>query len=177
MKQKYSPFSVFILLAISATPPAAAQDRSPSAAQLAPDPAVCDDRPVIMIIEGKLRDAARLGRYAKAVRESGLYQKLGGYYIANPRPVALFEGAPPPDRSILIARFPCLANARAFWNSTQYREQIMPLRLNPSAGDFTVTVHLELGQPDYMAGRVGSAAYSEKGKGAQGIPQVTTDAK
>lgn len=156
---------------------AAASVPSPVATQTPPDPVRCDNRPVVMVVEGHIRDAKRLGAYAAAIRASGLYQKLGGYYVVNPRPVAVFQGAPPPERSILLVRFPCLAHARAFWNSREYRERIMPLRLNPSAGDFTVTVHLELPLPDYMAGRVAAGAFRPDAGSMAGLPQVDEDPK
>lgn len=132
-----------------------------------PDPDKCDNRPVVMIVEGRTRDAKRLGIYAAAIRASGLYQKLGGYYLINPRPVAIFEGASPPERSVIAVRFPCFAHARAFWNSREYREKIVPLRSNPPAGTFTVTVHMELPAPDYAA-----ASHS-----MEGIPQITEGAR
>lgn len=161
----------FLALAVVASVP------SPIAVQTPPDPVKCDNRPVTMIVDGRIKDAKRLGAYAAAIRASGLYQKLGGYYVANPRAVAVFEGAPPPERSMLLVRFPCLAHARAFWNSREYREKIMPLRLDPSAGDFTVTVHMELPQPDYMAGRVSSGAFAPNAGSMTGIAQVEKDAK
>jgi uncharacterized protein (DUF1330 family) len=164
---------VILLLAFAA----AAAVPSPLAGQTPLDREKCDNRPVIMVVEGRIRDAKRLSSYAAAIRSSGLYQKLGGYYVASPRSVAVFEGAPPPERSILLVRFPCLAHARAFWNSRMYREQIMPLRLNPSAGDFTVTVHMELPQPDYMTGRVGPAAFAPDAGSMAGISQVDKGAK
>jgi uncharacterized protein (DUF1330 family) len=124
------------------------------------DPNVCDNKPVVMVIDGSLKDRDRLAGYAKAIRDSGLYDKLGGYYINNPRTVAVFEGTPPPERSILLVRFPCYAHARAFWYSKQYQEQIIPLRQNPSAGDFLVTVHAENAVPAYLNGRVSTGAYA-----------------
>jgi hypothetical protein len=57
-------------------------------------------------------------------------------------------------------RFPCLAHARAFWFSRDYQERIWPLRLDPPAGTFTVTVHAELPLPPYMAGRVTAPDYA-----------------
>lgn len=119
----------------------------------------CDNRPVLMVIRGLIHDRARIQRYGQAIRDSGLYATLGGYYINVPRALDVFEGTPPANDSVLIVRFPCLAHARAFWNSKAYQEAIIPLRRNPSAGDFTVTVYPELAPPDYMAGRVGDGAY------------------
>ncbi len=161
--------SVTAALLIAAAAPLA----SPVAATLAPNPDRCDNRPVIMVVEGHLRDSARLAAYAEAIRASGLYQRLGAYYLINPRPVAVFEGSAPPERSILAVRFPCLAYARAFWNARQYREQIVPLRSNPPAGDFTVTVHLELPVPEYLAGRITARGYVPGTGSAKGIEQVT----
>jgi hypothetical protein len=61
---------------------------------------------------------------------------------------------------MLIVRFPCLANARAFWYSREYQEKIMPLRLNPSAGDYVVTVYPEIPLRADLAGKVETADYT-----------------
>jgi uncharacterized protein (DUF1330 family) len=125
----------------------------------APAPKVCDNKPVLMVVAGPTHDRARMMAYGKAIAESGLYQKLGGYYVNVPRAVAIFEGAPPPNHTTLIVRFPCLANAEAFWNSKEYQEKIKPLRLNPSAGDYTVTVYPEVAVRPDMVGKVGDNGY------------------
>lgn len=117
------------------------------------------DKPVYMIVAGPTHDRARMQAYAKAIFDSGLYQQLGGYYINAPVPVAVFEGSPPPTQATLIVRFPCLANARAFWYSKTYQDRIKPLRLNPPAGDYTVTVYAEIPLRADMAGKVGAADY------------------
>lgn len=117
------------------------------------------DKPVYMVVAGPTHDRARMQAYAKAIFDSGLYQRLGGYYINAPVPVATFEGDAPPNQATLIVRFPCLANARAFWFSKTYQEKIKPLRLNPSAGDYTVTVYAEIPVRADMVGKVGDAAY------------------
>ena len=113
-----------------------------------------------MVVAGLLKDRARLAAYAQAIRASGLYDTLGGYYMNSPRAVATFEGTPPPGASTLMVRFPCFAHARAFWYSTKYQREIVPLRLNPSAGDFTVTVYPEIAVPPYMSGRVQPGGYT-----------------
>jgi uncharacterized protein (DUF1330 family) len=117
------------------------------------------DKPVLMVIAGPTRDRERMRAYAKAIADSGLYQRLGGYYLNVPAPIATFEGEPPVGHTTLIVRFPCLANAQAFWNSREYQERIRPLRLNPSAGDYIVTVYPEAPLRPDMAGKVGGAAY------------------
>lgn len=133
-----------LLVATAAAAPAAAQP--------------CD-KPVMMVVAGPTHDRGRMIAYAKAIADSGLYQKLGGYYLNIPAPLATFEGSPPKGYTTLIVRFPCLANARAFWNSVEYQTKIKPLRLNPSAGDYIVTVYPEAPLRADMAGKVGENAY------------------
>lgn len=128
------------------------------AAEEAPEPA-CQD-PVIMIVSGITLDPARMGEYARALAASGLYPKLGGYYLNSPRPVAVFEGDVDPNYVSLLVRFPCLEHARRFWNSRLYQETVRPLRVNPSAGDYQVTVYREADMPDYMQGKVGPGDYT-----------------
>ncbi|WP_194744462.1 DUF1330 domain-containing protein [Thermaurantiacus tibetensis] len=171
-----------VLLALAALPglPALAAEPpprdvpSPVAGQPTLDPERCDGRPVLMIVRGLLADRERLARYAEALRASGLYPALDGYYLNDPRRVDVFEGDPPANESILVVRFPCLAHARAFWYSREYQERIRPLRLDPPAGSFTVTVHPELPPPPYMAGRVQPPAYASTPgpEVAAAIPQV-----
>jgi uncharacterized protein (DUF1330 family) len=117
------------------------------------------DKPVYMVVAGPTKDRARMQAYAKAIADSGLYQQLGGYYVNMPAPVAVFEGTPPPGHAMLIVRFPCLANAKAFWYSKAYQDSIMPLRLNPSAGDYTVTVYAEMPLRPDMVGKVETPDY------------------
>jgi uncharacterized protein (DUF1330 family) len=142
-----------------------------AAAAAAPAPEVCDNKPVYMIVSGITHDRARMQAYAQAIADSKLYQKLGGYYINSPLPVAAFEGEPPKGFATLIVRFPCLANAKAFWNSKIYQEKIKPLRLNPSAGDYSVRVYPEIPARADMAGKVGDNGYKAE-FGSIGIEQV-----
>ena len=128
------------------------------AAPAAAPPPPCN-KPVYMVVAGPTHDRTRMQAYAKAIFDSGLYQQLGGYYINAPVPVAVFEGLPPPTQATLIVRFPCLANARAFWYSKTYQDRVKPLRLNPPAGDYTVTVYAEIPLRADMAGKVGAADY------------------
>jgi uncharacterized protein (DUF1330 family) len=136
--------------------------------------AACQD-PVIMIVSGITLDPERMGEYARALAASGLYPQLGGYYLNSPRPVAVFEGDVDPNYVSLLVRFPCLEHARRFWNSRLYQETVRPLRINPSAGDYQVTVYREADLPDYMQGKVGpgdyTAAFSSEGIEAAGPPE------
>ena len=49
-----------------------------------PPPSTCAS-PVYMVIEGVTLDRARMGQYARAIAESGIYEELGGYYVTVPR--------------------------------------------------------------------------------------------
>ena len=117
------------------------------------------DAPVIMVVSGTTLDGKRMGAYGAKIAETGVYAEVGGYYLNAPRPVAVFEGDIDPRHATLMVRFPCLENARRFWNSKVYQETIKPLRLNPSAGDYTVTVYREADLPAYMQGKVDTAPY------------------
>lgn len=154
--------SVMMVLAMLAAEPA------PGMAS----PAPCD-KPVYMVVAGPTHDRTRMQAYAKAIFDSGLYQQLGGYYINSPAPLAVLEGTPPKGHAMLIVRFPCLANARAFWYSREYQEKIMPLRLNPSAGDYVVTVYPEIPLRSDLAGKVETADYVARFD-ANAIEQIQT---
>ncbi|MFN6934798.1 MAG: DUF1330 domain-containing protein [Tsuneonella sp.] len=131
---------------------------------------VCD-RPVLMVVAGPTHDRARMLAYGKAIADSGLYKQLGGYYVNVPKELARFEGEAPAGYTTLIVRFPCLANAEAFWNSKVYQEQIKPLRLNPSAGDYVVSVYPEAPVRADIADQVGDNAYRTVFR-AEDVPQV-----
>lgn len=120
----------------------------------------CENEAVIMIVSGDTLDLARMGEYAQALGSSGLYPKIGGYYLNNPQPVDVFEGDVSDAYVTLMVRFPSLEKAREFWNSETYQTEIRPIRLNPSAGDYTVTVYEEAGLPPYMKDKVSSADYN-----------------
>lgn len=123
---------------------------------LATERVACDNKPVLMVVYGAVHDRERMAAYGKAIADSGLYKTLGGYYLNSPRSAAVFSGTP---TSMIIVRFPCLANALAFWNAKEYQEKIKPMRLNPAAGDFTVAVYPEIPLREDMQGKVGDAAY------------------
>lgn len=137
----------------------------------APSPSTCD-QPVIMVVSGPTSDRSRMLAYGKAIADSKLYHQLGGYYINLAFPQEIFEGNAPAGYVNLIVRFPCMANARAFWNSKVYQEQIRPLRLNPAAGDYIVTVYPEAPLREDLVGKVGDDSYSADFP-ADGVAQVT----
>ena len=142
-----------------------------AAAAATPAVEACDNKPVYMVVAGPTHDRARMQAYGKAIADSELSQKLGGYYINAPIPLATFEGEPPKGYATLIVRFPCFANAKAFWYSKTYQEKIKPLRLNPSAGDYVVTVYPEIPMRGDMAAKVGDNGYRSEFSN-NGIEQV-----
>ncbi len=154
---------LLLFAALTATPAwaQAPPPPPPGPAALAPavNPDVCDGKPVIMLISGQVHDRDRILRYGAAIRESRLYEKLGGYYIVSPRSIATFEGSPPANQSVLMVRFPCFAHARAFWYSQKYQRDLVPLRQNPSAGDFTVTIYPEIAPPPEVGAMLQPGGY------------------
>ncbi len=157
---------LFALLLMSA--PASAQVQMPTQ----PMP-VCDNKPVYMVVDGITLDRERMTAYAKELQTSGLYTTLGAYYINSPQPIAMFEGSKPANYISLIVRFPCFAHARAFWYSKTYQERIRPLRLNPSAGDYSVAVYAEAELPPYMKKRITSRYLQVfTDRESKGTPQV-----
>ncbi|MGP1281553.1 MAG: cupin domain-containing protein [Parasphingopyxis sp.] len=126
--------------------------------------------PVYMVVAGPTHDRERMMAYGQAIADSQIYDRLGGYYVNSPRAVATFEGDAPPGYTVLIVRFPCLANARTFWNSDVYQNEILPLRRNPSAGDYFVTVYPEIPPRPEMVGKVGEADYLVRFEGGD-IPE------
>lgn len=157
-----------LTLLIAAVTAAAAPASMPAVTSA---PRACDNHPVLMVVAGPTRDRARMIAYAQAIAKSQLYQKLGGYYLNGPQTLATFEGAPPASYTTLIVRFPCLANAEAFWHSKVYQETIVPMRKNPSAGDYIVTVYPEVPMRADLVGKVGDDSYRAPFDG-RGIPQV-----
>lgn len=149
----------------------AAQSAAAGAAVAPPPPPEPCDKPVIMVVAGPTHDRARMLAYGKAIADSGLYQALGGYYLNVPVELARFEGEAPAGYTTLMVRFPCLANAKAFWNSKAYQETILPLRLNPSAGDYIVSVYPEAPLREDMAGKVEGNRYTAPFP-ADGVEQV-----
>jgi uncharacterized protein (DUF1330 family) len=160
-----------LLLLVQAVDPVVTEAKpleAPRAA--APSSSTCD-QPVIMVVAGPTKDRARMLAYGRAIADSGLYKQLGGYYLNAPQAVGQFEGSPPAGYTTLIVRFPCLENARAFWNSEVYQQQILPLRQNPSAGDYFVTVYPEVPLRDDLVGKVGDNGYRAEFEAAA-VPQV-----
>ena len=123
----------------------------------------CDsEKPVIMLVAGRTLDAERMRDYAVALGSSDLYPNARGYYLNIPRPVRILEGEPDANDVALMVRFPSECSAVKFWYDDFYQTEIKPLRLNPTAGDYVVTLYSEADLPPYMAGKVGDNAYASE---------------
>lgn len=99
--------------------------------------------PVLMAVFGAVSEAgfqapagARAG-YGQALREARLYERLGGHYLMSGRPAEVFEGDWTRRDMALVAEFPCLEAARAFYWGPEYQEI---LKLRAGAGQFTLAV-------------------------------------
>jgi uncharacterized protein (DUF1330 family) len=125
------------------------------------DVGVCDNEPVIMLVNGVTFDRKTMQAYGKAIADSGLYVSLRGYYLNAPLPIATFEGETPKNYTSLMVRFPCFAHAKAFWYSDVYQNVIKPMRTKTNAGEYTVTVYKEADIPAYMDGKTDGNAYRE----------------
>ncbi len=102
-------------------------------------------KPVLMTVIGQTLDRPKMLAYAAKLRDTKIYPRHAGYYLAAGKPVDVFEGPYPDNQSIIVARFPCLARAREFWYSRLYQHEVLPLRAG--AGTFSVAVYEELAQP------------------------------
>lgn len=110
-------------------------------------PRGCVD-PVRMLVYGDIQDRKAFAAYGRALGQSGLYPKNGGYYEATSPALEVFEGSPPPGRGVIIARFPCLEAAKAFWYSPEYAE-IRKLREGLASFEVLVLPGAQL--PAYLA--------------------------
>ena len=123
----------------------------------------CDGgKPVIMLVAGRTLDADRMRDYAIALGRSDLSPNARGYYLNIPRPLRVLEGEPDANDVALMVRFPSECSAVNFWYDDFYETEIKPMRLNPSAGDYVVTLYDEADLPSYMAGKVGDNTYASE---------------
>lgn len=104
-------------------------------------------QPVLMLVHGEIHDRKAFGAYVAALGASGLYPAHRGYYRAISPAIDVFEGEPPASRGVVMARFPCAAAARAFWDSAEY-QKIKTLRAGKA--EFEVLLLNEFPVPDYV---------------------------
>lgn len=100
------------------------------------DSPASSDRPAYLLVQGTVTDREGFGAYSAALPP--IYRKYGGEYLAivSAPEVEVAEGRPE-RRSIVLARFPSRAAARAFWDSPEYAQA---RRLRAGMGEFFVTI-------------------------------------
>jgi len=86
------------------------------------------ERPAFLLVIARVHDPVRMGAYARALADSGLYARHGGHYEFIGRAAADLE-AWDMGQSVVCARFPSRAAAEAFWKDAQYQDEIKPLRI------------------------------------------------
>lgn len=117
----------------------------------------CRTQHAYLVISGTTFDRERMAAYGQALAETGIYEELGAYYLNAPRPVEVLEGDPPENYVTLIVRFPSLEAVRTFWHSDAYQNRVKPLRLDPPAADYTVSVYRAVDLPAYLQAPSGNA--------------------
>ena len=123
-----------------------------------PSDNTCDE-PVLLVLSGQLSDAAAMDAYSRALTSSGLYQRLGGYELNGPKATdALAGGGAVSLQSVL--RFPCRANALAFWHSKLQQDQLALLRGTAQPADLAAAIYPELPLREDLVGKVGDNSYS-----------------
>ena len=97
-----------------------------------------DEKAAYMLVIAQIDDGQKMGAYQAALTASGLYPKNNGGYQVRGRPIEMFEGEWPGNQAVVIAKFASADDARNFWNSDVYQNEIKPLRAG--AGSFTVAL-------------------------------------
>lgn len=77
--------------------------------------------PAYLIADVQVHDSVGYEAYRQGVPDA--LRPYGGRYFARGGATVMLEGAPPPNR-IVVIEFPSLEKLQAFWNSPEYK----PLR-------------------------------------------------
>jgi hypothetical protein len=109
----------------------------------APVDDTCDE-PVLLVITEPAADFS-------AVANGGRLTQLGGYELASRKPLDVLAGAPS-GQSAALFRFPCRANALAFWSAR-------PKGTSESPG-MTAAIYPQVPLRPDMVGKVGDDSYS-----------------
>jgi uncharacterized protein (DUF1330 family) len=94
------------------------------------------DRPAFLLVQGQVMDREGFKAYSAALPP--IYRRYGGEYLAVvPAPLVEVAEGNAENRSIVLARFPSRAAARAFWDSPEYAAA---KKLREGKGTFFVTI-------------------------------------
>jgi uncharacterized protein (DUF1330 family) len=61
-------------------------------------------------------------------RAAALSAKFGGEYVIRGKPAAVYEGKAFEGKSVVVSRFPDMAQLKAFYEGEEYQQQLKPLR-------------------------------------------------
>jgi hypothetical protein len=108
----------------------------------APVDDTCDE-PVLLVISAPAIDSAKLAA-------GSILPQLGGYQLTGPKPLDVLEGAPAAPSAIIL-RFPCRANALAFWSARSP---------DVAQAGMTAAIYPQVPLREDMVGKVGDDGYS-----------------
>lgn len=94
-------------------------------------------KPAYLVVTANVTQPAAMGAYARALADSGLYERHGGHYLFIGKAAVPLEDWDA-GTSVVCAQFPSRAAAEAFWYDARYQTEIKPLRAG--AGDFHVAI-------------------------------------
>jgi len=98
-----------------------------------------------MVVKVNNEKPEQYKRYADALQDSKLYERLGGYFQVLGRPESIIEGEWLDYQYMVVARFPCIERAQQFWASSVYAEI---KKMREGAGAVTVTLYNDLPIPE-----------------------------
>ena len=94
------------------------------------------DHPAYLLVQGQVTDREGFKAYSAVLPP--IYRRYGGEYLALvPAPLVEVAEGNAENRSIVLARFPSRAAARAFWDSPEYAAA---RKLRDGKGTFFVTI-------------------------------------
>jgi len=152
-----------LLLTTTCTFDSVAREAVPPKGPPAQLPASLDDiedcaNPVVMLVVGEVTEIGfdwehPSGRdYGEELRNSGLYERFGGFYMTSNTILETFENPYSSNRFTLMAEWPCLEAAQGFYYSPEYQD-ILKLRAGSGTFQFTVFPKETLEDMDYMSER------------------------
>ena len=72
-------------------------------------------------------------RYSQAA--AALSKQYGGEYLVRGKPVTVYEGEFLGGKSVVLSRFPDMAQLKAFFESDEYQNNLKPLRAGSGVYD------------------------------------------